>query len=121
LAWPSPSGPLGWHGNFRRRFWLPALRAAGLPAIHFHDLRHTGNTLTADAVANLRELMERIGHSTTKAALVYLHSTSARQQAIADAISKRAEADMRQAGTSGTDMARHGRPASPRHGKRTAK
>jgi integrase len=37
-------GPLR-HTNFRRRVWVPALKAAGLPPIHFHDLRHTGNML----------------------------------------------------------------------------
>jgi integrase len=38
----SPTGLPLRHGNFRRRVWLSALKAAGLPAIHFHDLRHTG-------------------------------------------------------------------------------
>jgi integrase len=57
-----------------------------LPAVHFHDLRHTGNTLTATAGANLRELMTRMGHSSTRAALIYLHSTDERQAAIADAL-----------------------------------
>ena len=61
------------HINFRRRFWVPALAAAGLPSTHLHDLRHTGNMLAADAGANLRELMERMGHSTTRDATVYLH------------------------------------------------
>jgi hypothetical protein len=41
--------------------------------------------------------MERMGHSSTKAALVYLHSTSERQQAIADAVSKQAKAALRKA------------------------
>lgn len=75
----------------------PALKAAGLPSIHFHDLRHTGNKITADAGANLRELMERMGHSSTKAALVYLHSTSERQHAIADAVNKQAKSALRKA------------------------
>lgn len=43
--------------NFRRRVWIPALAKAQLPAVHFHDLRHTGNNLSAHAGANLRELM----------------------------------------------------------------
>ena len=107
----SPTGLPLRHGNFRRRVWLPALKAAGLSAIHFHDLRHTGNTFTADAAANLRELMERMGHSTTKAALVYLHSTSARQRAIADAVSKRAETDMAKS-ASGKKVARRRKRAS---------
>ena len=54
--------------NFRQRVWLPALRAAALPVIHFHDLRHTGNTLAASTGAGLRELMDRMGHSTARAA-----------------------------------------------------
>lgn len=81
--------------NVLRRAWLP--RAQGCRGINFHDLRHTGSKLTADAGANLRELMERMGHSSTKAALVYLHSTSERQHAIADAVGKQAKAALRKA------------------------
>ena len=33
----------------------------GLAGTHFHDLRHTGNVLTAGTGATLRELMERMG------------------------------------------------------------
>jgi hypothetical protein len=62
--------------------WRPALRAAGLPMIHFHDLRHTGNQLAAHAGAKLRELMDRMGHSTTRAAMAYLRGSDQRQQAI---------------------------------------
>ena len=52
------------------RVWLPALAQAGLPDVHFHDLRHTGNALTASAGASLCELMGRMGHASTRAALV---------------------------------------------------
>ena len=45
-----------------KRVWLPALAAVGLEGIHLHDLRHTGNQLTANAGANLKELMARMGH-----------------------------------------------------------
>jgi integrase len=47
--------------------------------MHFHDLRHTGNMLAADAGANHRELMDRMGHSTNRAAMVYLHGSNERQ------------------------------------------
>ena len=60
--------------------------------IHFHDLRHTGNQLAADAGANLRELMDRMGHSTTRAAMAYLHGSDERQQAIADELSRQVAA-----------------------------
>jgi integrase len=86
LVFTSPTGSPLRRGNFRRRVWLKALTTAGLPAIHFHDLRHTGNNLSADAGANLRELMERMGHSSTRAALIYLHATTEQQRAVADAL-----------------------------------
>jgi hypothetical protein len=44
--------------------WLPALAAVGLLGIHFHDLRHTGNRFTADAGANPKELIARMGTTT---------------------------------------------------------
>jgi integrase len=81
------------HANFRRRVWLPALAASALD-IHFHDLRHTGNALVAEAGANLRELMERMGHSTSRAALIYLHSTSERQHMLADAVAARVQSEL---------------------------
>jgi integrase len=58
LIFTSPGGGPLRHPNFRQRIWLPALRSAGLPLIHFHDLGHTGNMLAAGAGAGLRELME---------------------------------------------------------------
>jgi integrase len=45
---------------------LDALGAAELPAIHFHDLKRTGNTLAANAGASLHELMERMGHDSER-------------------------------------------------------
>ena len=114
LVFTSPGGGPLRHTNFRRRFWVPALRAAGLPPIHFHDLRHTGNMLAADAGANLRELMDRMGHSTSRAAMVYLHGSNERQQAIADVLSRQAATQLgRVTGKpSGTQRARRRRPAS---------
>jgi integrase len=49
-------------------------------------LRHTGGTLAAATGASLRELMARLGHSSTRAALIYQHATRDRDQAIADAL-----------------------------------
>ena len=60
LVFTTPTGTLLRHDNFRRRQWLPALTAANLTGIHFHDLRHAGNALTAGAGATLRELTDRM-------------------------------------------------------------
>lgn len=65
--------------------------------------------LAADAGANLRELMERMGHATTRAATVHLHGGTERQQAIADELSRQAaeQPGRSTAKRSGTQRARH--------------
>jgi len=105
LVFTSPTGTPLRHNNFRRRHWLPALTAANLTGIHFHDLRHTGSALTASTGATLSELMDRMGHSTTRAALIYLHGSDARQREIAKSLSKVAERELLTA-RSGTQRAR---------------
>ena len=60
--------------NFSK-LWARALAKAGLPAgTHVHDLRHTGNTSTAETGASVAELMNRMGHSPTRAVRLYLHT-----------------------------------------------
>jgi len=61
----SPRGELLRHSNFRGATWTRALADTGLAGVHFHDLRHSGNHLVAEAGANRRELMERMGHAST--------------------------------------------------------
>jgi integrase len=69
------------------RTWKRALTASQAnPALHLHDLRHTGGTLTAQTGATLKEIMSRIGHGTTRAAMVYQHATSERDRRIAEAL-----------------------------------
>ena len=43
----------------------------------------------AEAGANLRELIGRMGHASSRAALIYLHSTQDQQRILADAIAQR--------------------------------
>jgi integrase len=113
LVFTSPDGNYLHHSNFRLRTWLPALEAAGLPPVHFHDLRHTGNTLAATAGATLRELMDRMGHDSERAAMIYLHGSDARQHQIADTLSKLTRDELRRAGQrTGTQRARRRRRAS---------
>lgn len=45
-------------------------------SVHFHDLRHTGNTLTAHGGANLSDVMTGMGPSSTRVARIYLHTHS---------------------------------------------
>ncbi|WP_027345405.1 tyrosine-type recombinase/integrase [Hamadaea tsunoensis] len=79
-------------GNFLRTVKWAKLRAdLGLPAnFTFHDLRHTGNGMASASGANLRELMRRMGHSSTRAALIYLHGSPERDREIAEEMDRKA-------------------------------
>ena len=85
-----PRGAIPRRPNFQAT-WREAITAAGVPGLHFHDLRHTGNMLAAQA-ASLRELMTRMGHSSTRAALIYQHASRDRERAIGGAVSALVEA-----------------------------
>jgi integrase len=70
--------------------WRTTVVTVGLrEGFHFHDLRHTGNTLAASSGASTRELMTRMGHSSMRAALIYQHATSERDREIADGMNRR--------------------------------
>ncbi len=48
----------------------------------------------ANAGANPRELMARMGHDSSRAALICLHSSEDRQRALADAVGDSARAQL---------------------------
>ncbi|MGI9006623.1 MAG: tyrosine-type recombinase/integrase [Streptosporangiaceae bacterium] len=85
LVFVGPKGAPLRRSNFRP-IWGKACAAAGVPGLHFHDLRHTGSTLAAATGATLKELMARLGHSSTRAAMIYQHATLDRDQVIAKAL-----------------------------------
>jgi integrase len=84
----SADGTRPFHVEAFGRQWRKALDVVGgLPeGLHFHDLRHTGNTLAASTGASTRELMARMGHASPRAALIYQHASTERDRAIADAL-----------------------------------
>jgi integrase len=87
LIFTGDKGGVIQRNNFNRRVgWSRAVDQVGVPGLHFHDLRHTGNTLAASTGATLRDLMERMGHDSIRAALIYQHATAAGDRRIADAI-----------------------------------
>lgn len=53
-----------------------------------------GNTWAAAAVASVKELMARMGHASTRAAMIYLHSTRERDKEIAKGLGKRIAAPL---------------------------
>ena len=101
--------------------WARALVRAGLPATtHFHDLRHTGNTLSAEAGASLAEPMNRMGQSSARPAMVYLHARDERGQQLAANLDRMARRELRRSGSKPTaiQQARNGH-ADPRSHRRT--
>ncbi|MGA5355426.1 tyrosine-type recombinase/integrase [Streptomyces thermodiastaticus] len=103
-----PQGGQLRRSNFRDD-WVRARKAAGVTEeLHFHDLRHTGITLASTAGASTRELMTRMGHSSSRAALIYQHMTSDRDRVIAD----RLGAMIRDGGGAGSASSDGGRVTS---------
>ena len=72
--------------------WLKAVEAIGAPGLHFHDLRHTGNTLAAATGVSARDLMARMGHDSMNAAIIYQHATREADRVVADALDARLRA-----------------------------
>ena len=73
----------------RASLWTPAWDTAREEAgvdVRLHDLRHLAGTLTAQAGATLREIMDRLGHSSPQAAMRYQHVALERNERIARAI-----------------------------------
>jgi integrase len=80
----------GCHVNdkaFADSYLKPALKAVGRESVRFHDLRHFAGTMTARVGGSVSETMVHLGHSTSKASLLY-QAVDERQAAIADALSK---------------------------------
>lgn len=64
---------------------------AGRDDLRFHDLRHTCATYAAESGATTKELMNFMGHSTPKAALIYQHTTDAGLLRVAERMNELAQ------------------------------
>jgi len=84
---------------------------------HVHDLSPYWQHADSRGRCLAAELMTRMGHWSTRAAVVYLHAREERDRQIASTLDKMARREMRQAGirsmprtsASGTQRARRGR------------
>ncbi|WP_169823326.1 tyrosine-type recombinase/integrase [Aldersonia kunmingensis] len=61
-----------------------AKRSIGKPDLRFHDLRHSGATLAAQSGYTVKELMERLGHSSPVMAMKYQHAAEERGKELAE-------------------------------------
>lgn len=68
-----------------------ASAAIGYEGMVWHDLRHTANTLAADAGASQATLQARMGHADPKVSSIYLHTSRSHDRELAAALSRMAE------------------------------
>ena len=102
LVFAGPKGAPLRRSNFNRASgWRCAAEAAGLGDVHFHDLRHTGNTFAAASGVGIKDLMARLGHDSERAAMIYQHEARGADKAITSAIDAHVEAEREREG--GTD------------------
>ena len=71
FAHPETGNPLD-RSKVTKRF-KAACRAAGVPPIRFHDLRHTFGTRMAASGQPIRSIQEFLGHADVKTTQIYMH------------------------------------------------
>jgi integrase len=60
--------------TFRTRAWVPATCQAGLEGIRVHDLRHAHASWLLAGGADLKTVMDRLGHTQIQTTQKYLHT-----------------------------------------------
>jgi integrase len=87
LVFATQRGTLVNPTNLRKRSFKPLLKKAGLPAIRFHDLRHTCATLLLSKNVNPKIVSEMMGHATIAITLdTYSHVLPNMQESAARAL-----------------------------------
>ena len=75
LLFPTRAGTPISRNTFRTRIWQPAVKAAGIAfAVRVHDLRHAHASWLLAGGADLKSVMERMGHAQIQTTQKYLHT-----------------------------------------------
>lgn len=88
LIFPGADGISRIHLSTLRKHFKRACAAADRPDLRWHDLRHTGAVMAAQAGATMADLMARLGHSSADAALRYQHTARGRDAMVAARLSE---------------------------------
>ena len=88
LVFTAPGGGPLRLTNFRRRVWVPALRAAKLSErVRIHDLRHTCASLLIAQGEHPKAIQEHLGHSSIQVSIDrYGHLFPDQQEHLAEAL-----------------------------------
>ena len=99
LAFAGAKGSPLRRSNFNRMSgWSYPVESVGAQGLHFHDLRHTGNSFAAVSGAGIKDLMARMGHDSERAAMIYLHEAKGADRAITSAIDAHVDAERKRNG-----------------------
>jgi integrase len=74
LCFPGPRGGYLKRSTFRRVFWLPATKAAGITGLRVHDMRHSAISWWANSGIPLAAVRDRAGHSNISVTSRYIHT-----------------------------------------------
>ena len=78
--------------TFRSRVWLPAVRASGIDFnVRVHDLRHAHASWLLAGGADLKSVMDRMGHTQIQTTQRYLHALPDADQKNLDAFTRIAD------------------------------
>jgi integrase len=73
------------NSNYLLRIFKKLLKEAGLPHMHFHDLRHSAATILLSMGVNMKVIQELLGHSDVAITLgLYSHMLSSMQKEAVD-------------------------------------
>jgi integrase len=85
LVFQAPGGGPIDQNHLRNRVWIPAVKAAGIGPMRFHDLRHTCASLAIAAGADVKALQAMLGHASAAMTLDrYGHLMPGQAEAVAD-------------------------------------
>jgi integrase len=85
-VFPAPGGGVLRPGNFRNRFWKPAVAAIGRPEAKFHWLRHTNVSALREVGIDLETVSKHAGHASVAiTSRIYSHQTDAISDRVASA------------------------------------
>lgn len=85
LVFVAPNGGPLRYDKWRRRVWVPACIAAGVPGLSFHDLRRTNATALVAGNVDIKTAQARLGHSDPRLTLaIYAQATTAADRSAAD-------------------------------------
>jgi integrase len=73
LVFATSRGTMPAPSNIRRRWHSPTLKAAGLPHIRLHDLRHTAATLAVAGGESILFVQAQLGHTSVRTTQRYAH------------------------------------------------